>query len=105
MKPEQEQYILKNIGRQSVAMIAKDLEIKKRKIKRFLKQQQKNEKHTRTAFRASSKIDGCFPEYHPLPVNSQCIQPCMVRPVFQRDFRTVGSAVQLPGTHIDAEGS
>ncbi|HQP11123.1 MAG TPA: hypothetical protein PKV41_07065, partial [Candidatus Omnitrophota bacterium] len=47
MRPDQEEYILKNIGWKSAEAIAKDLGMKERKIKRFLERQKVKEK---TAF-------------------------------------------------------
>ena len=43
MKPEHEQYILKNIGRKPAEAIAKDLGLKERKIKRFLEKQKEKQ--------------------------------------------------------------
>ncbi len=44
MKPHHAKYILENMGQKSIEIIAKDLGIKERKIKRFLESQQKDEK-------------------------------------------------------------
>ncbi|MFC1624164.1 tetratricopeptide repeat protein [Candidatus Omnitrophota bacterium] len=49
MRQEHKVYILENIGKKSIKEIARELNLKERKIKRFLEEQKKKQKETRPA--------------------------------------------------------
>ena len=57
MKPEHKRYILENVNKKSIKELARDLNIKERKIRKFLEKTRKNQKPPPPAEVARTVVD------------------------------------------------
>jgi len=54
MKPEHKKYILENIKKKSISQIAQELNLKDRKINKFLEKEKKRKNETQPSLKAES---------------------------------------------------